>query len=1393
MPNRLPVLGLLALACFAFPMPLAAATSARVLSSDARGLTVRLDVPAWHLAPAGSNGLQRLVVPGFEVTDVPGRAGMPFASVLIALPPATRASARVEAEGAWEDLGKVRLETAGKPEFEGDEARGLEPVRTPVAAIEDGPWPRASVEVGEPFSLRRQRMVAVLLRPFRWDATSGALTGTRSVTVRVDFVGGAASSLQSAGPTEEDRHWEPVLKSAVLNYEQARGWRSRPTRAVRSNAGSLLGPRGAAAARVVAEGDYPEVRVKLDSTGVYELSYPELEAKGYPANIPISQVSVHRHEFVEGANPPFVSIELPIEVEDGDGSGTFNEGDRIFVFVQSWAERARASWAQRMWGDAEVVYATAVNGAGLRLPTRPGWRNVTGLTPLASYPWRQRWERNFNYYLFPPDTLTDQFQWTEIELYYIRPDTLRFETNQLDTSKTATITANWIGRRSGPHFSWARYHKPGAPFITVADSVFWFGTGAQTVTATNPGSTLGEGVNTMAVWGKGANGPPDPLVNSSDYVGFNWIEATYWRRFQALNQILSCNSADASGEVQFLATGFSYAAIHVYDVTDSLNPVALDIDPSHVNLNAGAFEIEFQDSVASGQTKRYVVFSQPKILPAEDYTAVTRRQLTNRSGADYLLVVPEAFLAAVGPLVTLRQSQGLNVMVAPFESVCDEFNGGRTSDYAIKRLVRYAYDNWNAKFLLLFGDGSEDPQNFMNESSPDRIPVHKINGPVAITFGYEIIPSDPWYVCMENCDLGSFMPVLQDLFVGRLPVQSLPQAQGVVTKLVNYENFASDQTWRQSILLCDDDAFSAETFFGGGGTQLGYCYRPGEVVFRQINETVASVIHDDAGLQQAVLDTFHLDTKLAGRACHPSSPDCSCKDQATAQQITHGSITPDLITHLNAGRLWWNFQGHANEFVLAHEDLYVNRGSEDDKDLLMNDGKLFLFSAFSCHANAFARFADQASGRGPTLGEEMVTLPSRGAIGSWASTGYEILPFSGSSHINVSWARAMFEDPPHDTYLGDNGARVVLGESIALALARYVPTVTFNPNEKGIALTYHLLGDPGTRLSIGPPEAVVTANGEPVINDQPVALAPPRDTLHLEADLVSNVQIRSIALLELSASGTRAVPDTSYTLTPAFPDTGVGGLGGRRYHLSYTAPLRPGVLRYTLRTTDRYGVASDFNVVLPFFTILRYSGNPMAENDAAVPTASLSLKVVLPTPIADPQTEFKLEVADTTVIFRATQLDLIGRTWLLEWDHEPYGLGIHAVEFTALDSLTSTHRFRVVDAAGTGARLLRDVLAFPNPFEDEIGTSFSIYLLSQGPADVLLQVFTIRGRLISQREERGLLPGAHELVWQGRDAEGDKLANGVYLYRVLATADGRSDTFQGRLVKLRKPRRVSTP
>ena len=120
---------------------------------------------------------------------------------------------------------------------------------------------------------------------------------------------------------------------------------------------------------------------------------------------------------------------------------------------------------------------------------------------------------------------------------------------------------------------------------------------------------------------------------------------------------MPCNSGNATGPYQIRAEGFASNALRVYDVTDSLLPVRLAVDASHVEFDGVEYSISFQD-VSGGERRQYVVFDQPKRLPPERLSAVTRRNLAGGPPSGYLIVVPEAWLDVANTLADLRRSEG---------------------------------------------------------------------------------------------------------------------------------------------------------------------------------------------------------------------------------------------------------------------------------------------------------------------------------------------------------------------------------------------------------------------------------------------------------------------------------------------------------------------------------------------------------------------------------------------------------------------------------------------------------------------------------------------------------------------------------------------------------------
>jgi flagellar hook assembly protein FlgD len=68
----------------------------------------------------------------------------------------------------------------------------------------------------------------------------------------------------------------------------------------------------------------------------------------------------------------------------------------------------------------------------------------------------------------------------------------------------------------------------------------------------------------------------------------------------------------------------------------------------------------------------------------------------------------------------------------------------------------------------------------------------------------------------------------------------------------------------------------------------------------------------------------------------------------------------------------------------------------------------------------------------------------------------------------------------------------------------------------------------------------------------------------------------------------------------------------------------------------------------------------------------------------------------------------------------------------------------------------------PNPFAGSTVISYEIPRAGKVYADVI----TIDGRLVNRLASGLMIPGRHEIVWDGRDANGGKVASGVYFYRV---------------------------
>jgi hypothetical protein len=197
--------------------------------------------------------------------------------------------------------------------------------------------------------------------------------------------------------------------------------------------------------------------------------------------------------------------------------------------------------------------------------------------------------------------------------------------------------------------------------------------------------------------------------------------------------------------------------------------------------------------------RRYLVVSQPLSPRVASPEPSTLRASANQ--ADYVLIAPRAFLAVAEPLLLRRQDEGLTSRGVSFEEIAAEFGQGQPSAVAIKSFLAHAFHSWarpSPRYVLLLGDASYDPRNFIGTSRPSPLPA------LWAKTSYLWTVSDPLLAAVNGED------ALPDLAIGRLPATTLEQAETLVHKLLAWEE--SGQGLRGAAALVADNPDLAGDF-----------------------------------------------------------------------------------------------------------------------------------------------------------------------------------------------------------------------------------------------------------------------------------------------------------------------------------------------------------------------------------------------------------------------------------------------------------------------------------------------------------------------------------------------------------------------------------------------------
>ncbi len=96
------------------------------------------------------------------------------------------------------------------------------------------------------------------------------------------------------------------------------------------------------------------------------------------------------------------------------------------------------------------------------------------------------------------------------------------------------------------------------------------------------------------------------------------------------------------------------------------------------------------------------------------------------------------------------------------------------------------------------------------------------------------------------------------------------------------------------------------------------------------------------------------------------------------------------------------------------------------------------------------------------------------------------------------------------------------------------------------------------------------------------------------------------------------------------------------------------------------------------------------------------------------------------------------------------------------------------------------IFNYPNPFKDD--THFTFELRGTNvPDELRMKIYTVAGRLIREFDipENDLQIGFNKFYWDGRDQDGDEIANGVYFYKVISKNNGEVFTKIEKLAKIK--------
>ncbi len=804
-----------------------------------------------------------------------------------------------------------------------------------------------------------------------------------------------------------------------------------------------------------------------------------------------------------------------------------------------------------------------------------------------------------------------------------------------------------------------------------------------------------------------------------DDIYLDYFEVSYFKNFKATtnNVFLSTKETDPTDTTyEFNIFGFTESPL-IFEISSPFEVKRIE----GADYNTGS--VKFQVFIPQSEKKEFIAtktFKTPdNIKEANPYS------LRMQDRADCIIITHRKFYYAALDLKEWRQTHLLGVQnpvvkLVVIDEIFDNFGWGLDDPVAIRNFLYYASKYWQVPpgYIVLLGAGSYDYKNLFNNPIPKNyIPVHETNDYVHFQ---ALMNENP---CYEDFFADFTGDLLADIPIGRLTVKTEEEAADVVDKIKKYE-MGNHGDWRNKVILLADDEFDSKGIDG--------LYKFHVAGTEEISDSIPKSFD-----RVKVYLTEYPGSK-------PGVVPPGTKPQARAA----------LIDAINNGALFGTYLGHGNLEQLAHELVFY---SPSDIGILENDYRESFFYFGSCSVGNFDRVEKES------IADLLQKKGKRGAISTLACTrtsGYpSITTFGRELALNI---------------LGNHS--LTIGDGVLLS-----------KKHTNFGKTYALFGDPATAIYPDTIGFQASISSDTLMGGRTTNIF----IQTTEPDFTGFVFVSAYNAIKRVA---HEVPTTSYIIRYNLPGNsifkGIYDITSKDVDtISFFIPTDlelDSTARISMYIWDnaREGrgnfdsLITGFDDTLLLDTIapridIYYRGKVLSDGMSIPSDAKIN-------GVLFDESGIDITGRDDRCIFLAINSDYTNLRKLNDYfcydinsstrGSFDYSLSLDStlktvkLEFSCYDNFKNrADKILNLDVVSIGQFTLSNVYNFPNPFRKNTYFTFNLSHRSM----VSVSIYTISGKMIYKRETT-CESGFNRILWDGKDLDGDRIANGVYLYKIIA-------------------------